>query len=117
VTNFDTAGATSLLTTVGDLARWHRNFDRPAVGGDPFIAGLLERGVLKNGKPIDYALGLVHGTYRGLRTVSHGGSDAGYRSAFVRFPDQRFGVATLCNIANVNPTEFSYRVADIFLGD
>jgi CubicO group peptidase (beta-lactamase class C family) len=117
VTNFDTAGATSLLTTVGDLGRWHRNFDAPTVGGATLIAGLLERGVLNSGKPIDYALGLAHGTYRGLATVSHGGADAGYRSAFVRFPEQRFGVATLCNMANVNPTELSYRVADVFLAD
>jgi CubicO group peptidase (beta-lactamase class C family) len=117
VTNFDTAGATSLLTTVGDMAKWFRNFDDPTVGGTTLIAGLLERGVLNNGKPIDYAFGISHGTYRGLPVVSHGGSDAGYRSAFVRFPNQRFGVATLCNISNVNPTDLSYRVADIFLGD
>src|SRR5688572_16331685 len=28
VTNFDTAGATSLLTTVEDMAKWYANFDR-----------------------------------------------------------------------------------------
>jgi CubicO group peptidase (beta-lactamase class C family) len=117
VTNFDTAGATSLLTTVGDLARWHRNFDTPTVGGGGLIAALLERGVLSSGKPVDYAFGIAHGTYRGLATVSHGGADAGYRAAFMRFPEQRFGVATLCNMANVNPTELSYRVADVFLTD
>jgi CubicO group peptidase (beta-lactamase class C family) len=117
VTNFDTAGATSLLTTVGDLARWHRNFDSPTVGGDTLVAGLLERGVLNDGRTIDYAFGVVHGTYRGLATVSHNGADAGYRAAFVRFPDQRFGVATLCNLATANPTALSYRVVDIFLAD
>ena len=31
---------------------------------------------------------LSHGTYRGLPTVGHGGADAGYRSQFLRFPDQ-----------------------------
>ena len=115
VTNFDTAGATSLLTTVGDLARWHQNFDAPRVGGDALIRGLLERGVLSGGQKIDYAFGVVHGTYRGVPTVSHGGADAGYRAAFVRFPEQRFGIATLCNLASANPTELSYRVADIYL--
>lgn len=33
VTNFDTAGATSLLTTVEDLALWDENFYNPRVGG------------------------------------------------------------------------------------
>ena len=33
VTNFDTAGATSLMTTVEDLAKWHANFDTGKVGG------------------------------------------------------------------------------------
>ena len=37
---------------------------------------------------INYALGLSHGAYRDLPTVGHGGSDAGYRSQFLRFPEQ-----------------------------
>jgi CubicO group peptidase (beta-lactamase class C family) len=36
VTNFDTAGATSLLTTVEDMARWDQNFFDARVGGPGF---------------------------------------------------------------------------------
>jgi CubicO group peptidase (beta-lactamase class C family) len=117
VTNFDTAGATSLLTTVEDFARWHANFDSRTVGGDRLLAGLLERGVLNDGVTIPYAFGISHGRYRGLPTIGHGGADAGYRSAVMRFPEQRFGVATLCNLATTNPTGLSLRVADIYLAD
>jgi CubicO group peptidase (beta-lactamase class C family) len=117
VTNFDTAGATSLLTTVEDLARWHANFDSGTVGGERLLAALLERGVLNSGEKIPYAFGITHGSYRGLTTIGHGGSDAGYRSVFLRFPAHRFGVATLCNVAGANPTELSRRVADVFLAD
>jgi CubicO group peptidase (beta-lactamase class C family) len=116
VTNFDTAGATSLLTTVEDMAKWHANFDSHTVGGETLIPAMLERGVLNNGQRIDYASGIGHGTYRGLPTVGHGGADAGYRSAFLRFPEQRFGVATLCNLATTNPTLLTQRVAGIYLG-
>jgi CubicO group peptidase (beta-lactamase class C family) len=115
VTNFDTAGATSLLTTVDDLAKWHANFDRRAVGGDGLIAGLLERGVLNDGRRIDYAFGVSHGTYRGLPTVAHGGADAGYRAMFLRFPNERLGVACLCNIASADPGGLARRVADVYL--
>ncbi|HUF23597.1 MAG TPA: serine hydrolase domain-containing protein [Vicinamibacterales bacterium] len=117
VTNFDTAGATSLLTTVEDLAKWNANFEKPLVGGDALIAGMLERGVLRDGTRIPYASGLAHGTSDGLPTVSHGGSDAGYRSAFVRFPEQRLGAAVLCNVSTANPTLLANRVAGVYLGD
>src|SRR5579859_2291679 len=76
LTNFDTVGATSLLTTVEDLALWDENFYHPKVGGQALIDRLLERGKLNNGEQLDYASGLVVGTYRGLRTVDHGGADA-----------------------------------------
>src|SRR5688500_16593639 len=76
VTNFDTAGATSLMTTVDDLAKWHANFDTPVVDGQPMLEALLTRGVLTDKRPIDYAFGISHGTYRSVPTVSHGGADA-----------------------------------------
>jgi len=117
VTNFDTVGATSLLTTVEDLALWVGNFDDPKVGGAAFVAQQLERGKLNSGKRIDYASGLEHGTYRGLATVGHSGADAGYRADLLRFPAERFAVACLCNQAETNPSALTRKVADIFLAD
>ena len=116
LTNFDTVGATSLLTTVEDLLRWDENFYHPTVGGRTLIDAMLERGKLNNGEPLDYASGLVVSTYRGLRTVDHGGADAGYRSDMIRFPDQHFSVACLCNLASANPSELARKVAEIYLG-
>ncbi len=115
VTNFDTVGATSLMTTVEDLALWDENFYNPKVGGPALIQQLLERGKLNNGQQLDYAFGLVVAPYRGLATVGHGGADAGYRSDIVRFPDQHFGVACLCNLARANPSDLTRKVAEIYL--
>jgi hypothetical protein len=105
------------MTTVEDLAKWNANFETPAVGGAPFLAALLDRGVLRDGSRIPYASGISHGTYRGLPVVQHGGSDAGYRAGFVRFPDQRLGVSVLCNVSTANPAQLANRVAEIYLGD
>ena len=116
VTNFDTAGATSLLTTAEDLAKWDANFQKPVVGGAALLAAMEERGRLNDGQDIDYASGIVHGTHRGLKTISHGGADAGYRSALLRYPQQRFGIATLCNLAQTNPMQLAQRVAEVYLG-
>ena len=102
VTNFDTVGATSLLTTVGDMARWDGNFIDPVVGGHSFLDLMHQRGTLNSGEEQDYAFGLEHGTYRGLRTVGHSGGDAGYRAHFVRFPDQGYSFVTLCNLAQTS---------------
>src|ERR1700733_4108231 len=117
ITNFDTVGATSLLTTVKDLALWDENFYNPRVGGPKLIQQLQERGKLNNGEQLDYAFGLVIGTYRGLATVDHAGGDAGYRSDMIRFPDQHFTVECLCNTAAADPSQLTRKVADIYLAN
>jgi hypothetical protein len=87
------------------------------VGGAAFIAAMELRGRLNDGNTIEYASGITHGTHRGLRIISHGGADAGYRSALNRYPDQRFGVSTLCNLAQTNPGQLAQRVAEVYLAD
>jgi CubicO group peptidase (beta-lactamase class C family) len=114
VTNFDTVGATSLLTTAEDLALWDENFFNPRVGGRELIERMLDRGKLNDGTTLDYACGLSVGKYKGLNIVDHGGSDAGYRSDLLRFPDQHFSVACLSNTPN-DPGSLARQVADIYL--
>lgn len=114
VTNFDTAGATSLLTTVEDLALWDENFYNPKVGGRALVERMLERGRLNSGETLDYAYGLTVGKYKGLPFVDHAGSDAGYRSDMIRFPEQHFSVAVLCNLP-LNPSALARQVADLYL--
>jgi len=115
LTNFDTAGATSLHTTVEDFQLWDENFYHPRVGGPAFVQQMLERGKLNSGEQQDYASGLAIGTYKGLPTVGHGGSDAGYRSYFLQFPEQHFSTVILCNSAQADPSGLVQQVADIFL--
>jgi CubicO group peptidase (beta-lactamase class C family) len=117
VTNFDTAGATSLHTTVEDMALWDRNFDDGRVGGQEFLAALLRKGALASGEELAYASGLTHGSYRGLPTIGHGGSDAGYRADYLRFPGQQTSFACFCNLSSANPSELTRRVADVYLAD
>ncbi|MCH7823291.1 MAG: hypothetical protein IH849_00690 [Acidobacteria bacterium] len=80
-----------------------------------FGLSMLTRGVLNDGEVLEYAFGLGHGTYRGLKTVSHSGGFVGFRAQIVRFPDERFTVICLCNRGDANPTRLSYAVADVYL--
>ncbi len=117
VPNYDTVGASSLLTTAEDLARWDQNFYDFKVGGREVIREMQETGTLNDGEKINYARGLVLGDYKGLRIVEHSGADAGYRSHLMRFPDERFSVACLCNLSSSSPSGLARRVADVYLAD
>jgi len=115
--NYANVGATSLFTTAEDLAKWVKNFEDGRVGGKEVIVQMQKQGVLNNGKKISYAFGLVIGEHKGLRTVSHSGGDAGYRSHVLLFPEQRFAVVVLSNLGSFNTSQIARQVADIYLLD
>ena len=109
-------GSSSLHTTVEDLARWVANFDKPTVGGAKVIARTHERGVLNRGDTIPYAFGQNVMMVRGLRTVMHGGSWAGYRSQLQRYPDEKLSIIILGNVSDMNPAQLASRIGEIYLG-
>ena len=113
--SFSNVGATSLFTTIEDLARWDQNFYDASVGGQALLANMHVKGKLTSGKEINYASALVIGEYRGLKTVEHGGGDAAFRTVLLRFPEQHFSVITLCNAGDANPSVLARSVADIYL--
>lgn len=112
--NFDQVGDGGLMSTVEDLYLWDQNF----------YHNKLEKGLtdlqlttekLNNGEPNEYAFGLMPGTYRGLKAVTHGGALMGFRTEMIRFPEQHFSVICLANLASMNPTALVKKVADIYL--
>lgn len=111
----DVHGNGGLLTTVGDLLKWNGNFANPKVGDAEFVKLQQEPGRFNDGKPHEYAMGLMVGTYKGLPEVAHSGSTAGYRAHLTRFPEQQLSVAVLCNVASGNATQYAMSVADMYL--
>jgi CubicO group peptidase (beta-lactamase class C family) len=114
-TNFDGVGDGGLMSSVDDLLLWDKNFYDNRLGKGTLLKEMLTRGTLKNGKQIDYALGLEISSYRGLPIVEHGGALFGYRTEILRFPEQKFSVICLCNLASANSGALSRKVADIYL--
>jgi len=116
-------GPGGIHTTVEDFGRWLNNYDAATVGGRDIIQTMTTPTKLNNGSPatsgpgMAYAIGLTVGTLRGLRVVAHGGSWGGFRGHFLRFPDQRFAVATFCNLTTSGPDSLAAKVAAIYLGD
>lgn len=115
--NFDKIGAGGLYSTIGDLAKWDANFYEPTVGGAALLETLHTRGVLAGGDTLSYAFGLVVEPVRGRPAVRHSGAMMGFRSDFVRFPDERTSVITLCNVSTANPGALDDRVAALYLGE
>jgi len=119
IMRFDLVGSGGVYSNIEDLYLWDQNFydNKLGKGGQEIIQKMHEVGLLNNGESSGYAFALNIGTYNGLKTVSHGGSLAGYRSHLLRFPEQQFSVIILANRSDVNPTKMAIQIADIFLQD
>jgi CubicO group peptidase (beta-lactamase class C family) len=117
MSNFEQTGDGAVQTSVEDLLLWDQNFYEPKVGGKTLLEQMHATGVLNDGKKLSYAFGLTVEEYKGLRRVSHGGAWAGYRAELLRFPEQKFSVVCLCNLATANPSRLAIQVADIYLAD
>jgi CubicO group peptidase (beta-lactamase class C family) len=113
--SYSNGGATSVFTTVEDLALWNNNFDDPRVGGAQAIAAMTTKGKLNSGQEIAYGGGLVVEPYRGIPTVGHGGSDAGFRTHMMRFAQPRLAVIVLGNASEINAYLLARAVADLYL--
>jgi CubicO group peptidase (beta-lactamase class C family) len=115
--NFDLVGDGGLHTSVLDLFYWDQNFyqNRLGKGGPGFIEIIQTPGKLNDGKELEYAFGLFHSNYRGLKVVSHGGGYGGFRTQLMRFPEQKFSIILLCNRGDANPDTYCKQIADLVL--
>ena len=85
--NENTYGHGALLTTAEDLLKWTNYYTSAKLGGPALFARQTEIMPLNNGKPNNYAAGLVIDLTNGHKTISHSGATAGYRSLMNYFPE------------------------------
>ena len=103
------------MSNVDDLLFWDRNFYTTKLGKGSLARELEAHGVLNNGHEINYGLGLWMGEYRGLRTAEHSGGTFGYRTELLRFPEKRFSVIVLCNVADADVEGLARKITDLYL--
>jgi CubicO group peptidase (beta-lactamase class C family) len=111
------AGAGGVFSSVRDLLHWDENFYTARVGGRTLIDQVQTQGKLNDGTSIAYAWGLQLGQYRGLTLVEHGGSLGGYRAHLMRFPEEHYSLAALCNLSTIAPGALLRQVADATLNN
>jgi CubicO group peptidase (beta-lactamase class C family) len=112
---FSWTGATGVVTTIRDLAKWDANWYTPLVGTRALRDSMSAPGRLSDGTVIGYGLGQFLGSHRGRRTISHAGSDPGFKADFIRFPEDSLTITVLCNAFDIAPTPLALRVADLYL--
>ena len=99
-------GSGGIYSTVEDLALWEQNFYDNKLGkkSQGLIEKLHDRGVLNDGKEINYAGGLFVGSFRGTTSITHQGQSGSYSSNFASYPDKKSAVIILKNnlIENVD---------------
>ena len=119
MTQLEQIGTGSIYTTVEDFYKWDQNFYNNVLGkGSQSLIEMVETpGILNNGESANYGFGLNITSLYGLRTIGHGGSFVGYRSCYLRFPDQRFSVVILANQGPFPDCEIAREIALIYLHD
>jgi CubicO group peptidase (beta-lactamase class C family) len=108
-------GNGGILTTVGDWIKWNAMLDTKSLGA-PLVEALETRGVLNDGRPFVYALGVEVGAYKGVKSVAHGGATAGYQTFLTRYPDKKVSVAVMCNGTSPSSGAITNAIADAIFG-
>jgi len=114
-TTLDMIGDGGIFTSINDMKKWSDAFHESDVLQKSFWDAMTEKGKLNNGESINYAAGLGVGSYKGLKTIYHGGAFVGYRAQFMRFPEQHFSIVILSNRSDADPLALSYKMADLYL--
>jgi CubicO group peptidase (beta-lactamase class C family) len=119
IVRLEVIGDLGVFTTIEDFLKWDQNFYKNKLGKatQELIRTVLTKGKLNNGEDLTYGFGLRIDNYRGLKTISHGGSAVGYQAQYMQFPDQKFSIAILANLSNFPTGRIARQIADLYLTD
>jgi hypothetical protein len=116
-------GAAGVHTTVEDLARWAEAISAPPSALAQPIRALQKPAILNNGSvahmgTVEWTMGsLLAESWGRYKTIRQDGAWAGFRSDFLRIPEQHLSIICLCNRSDADPTAMSRKIARLFLPD
>ena len=103
----------SLYLSVLDLAKWDASLYTERILRADSLKQMWTPVTLRSGKTHPYGFGWSLGEIRGHRIVEHGGAWQGFKSAIVRFPDDRLTVLLLANLAQTDPSKLAHGLAAV----
>ena len=105
-------GAGAMVSTVDDMLRWMAHMDAPIVGNEHTWRHMKSSGRLVNGTFTGYGLGLVIDSYRGIKTLHHGGNALGGNAQMLKVPELGLDVVIIVNRQDVSGVALTYEVLD-----
>jgi len=111
--------AGSLLSTTGDLVKWHKALTGGEFIHDDSYMKMTSPFELNDGESHPYGYGLGLGTMRGRKLIAHGGGIHGFTCYSMWLPDEDIYVAVLTNGATSGPgpTTVASLAAAMLIGD
>ncbi len=111
--------AGALLSTTGDLVRWHQALTGGEFIHDDSYLAMTTPAKLNDGGTFPYGYGLGVGQLRERRMISHGGGIHGFTCYSLWLPEQDVYVAVLTNgaTAGPGPTTVAKTIAAMYIGD
>jgi CubicO group peptidase (beta-lactamase class C family) len=127
MTNLYAVGDGGLHTSINDFIKWDQNFYEPKLGKDPeafirlmttpntriAVDGSVDASDQTKGRFYGNGQNIWHSD--GRPVFSHSGSWLGFRTFYIRYPEQNLSVVTLCNDARQRPGRYSNEVIELYL--
>ncbi|MDQ6786228.1 MAG: serine hydrolase [Acidobacteriota bacterium] len=116
--SIDIYGDGYIYTTLEDLYKFDQALYTEKLLKNSTLGQAFDFGKLSDGTKVTYGFGWGLGNYLEMPYVSHGGDGYGFYAELIRFPEQKFTVAILCNNQQLPaPFAFANKIAQIYFGD
>jgi CubicO group peptidase (beta-lactamase class C family) len=105
----------SLYLTLDDMIAWERALLKGTLLQPESLEQTWTPVQLRGGKEYPYGFGWrVLDLPNGRRRLQHGGSWQGFKSAIVRFVEEKVTIILFANLAQVNPEQLALEIAAVF---
>jgi CubicO group peptidase (beta-lactamase class C family) len=105
-------GAGTIVSTLGDMARWDAAISRHTILGKKSQAMMWAPTTLSDGSKVDYGFGWFLSSWNGHRTVEHSGGTAGFSCNYRRFVDLGLSTMALSNLYGTGVGNYEIRAID-----
>jgi CubicO group peptidase (beta-lactamase class C family) len=109
------------LSTSSDMIRWDRVVTEKKLILKKESWDMLWQPVIKTSanesSKAYYGFGWIIDEYRGRKTISHGGSNIGFRSYYIRFVNDGLSIIIMTNTDEANPAAIAHALADYYFSE
>ncbi|MCD2259163.1 serine hydrolase domain-containing protein [Psychroserpens luteolus] len=95
-------GSGNVHSNTNELLSWLSNFYAPKEGWESAFKMLETLDTFNNGKPNNYAFGVVIDDFNGKKRIQHNGAVGGFRASASSFPEEKLNIVILSNFSSSN---------------